>query len=159
MRILRIAIVFVGISLTYSGSTLGGGFDAGIIAGDPTGLSIKGWLNDTQAFDMAASWSSGNRDKRYFHVDYLRHDYTLTNVKNGSLPVYYGLGVRVFDEENRDTKAGIRIPIGLDYLLDKLPLSLFVEIVPRLDLTPDTDLAVDAAVGIRYRFMSDSKPR
>jgi len=159
MQILRIIIVFIGISLTCSTSALAGSFDAGIIVGDPTGLSIKGWLNDTQAFDVAASWSSGRRDKRYIHADYLRHDYTLINVTGGSLPVYYGIGARVLDEDGRDTKAGIRIPIGLDYLIDKLPLSLFVELVPRLDLTPDTDFELDAALGIRYRFMSDTKDR
>jgi len=159
MQSLRTVIAFVILFLIYSTSTLGSSFDAGIIVGDPTGLSIKGWLNDAHAYDVAASWSSGRKDKRYIHGDYLRHDYTLINVTNGDLPVYYGLGARILDENDKKTKAGIRIPVGLDYLMYKLPLSLFVEIVPRLDLTPDTDFEIDAAVGIRYRFMSNTKDR
>lgn len=157
MRTLRIAVALTGLSLIFSTSAQAGSFDAGAIVGDPTGLSIKAWINDSYAFDIAASWSNGRRDKRYVHGDYLRHDYTLINVKNGDLPVYYGIGARVLDEDGRKTKAGIRIPLGLEYLIYKLPLSLFVEIVPRLDLTPDTDFELDAALGIRYRFMYDEK--
>lgn len=157
MRTLRIIVALTGLFFAFSAPVSAGSFDAGAIVGDPTGLSIKGWLNDAYAYDIAASWSNGRRDKRYIHGDYLRHDYTLIHVKNGDLPVYYGIGARVLDEDGRKTKAGIRIPLGVDYLLYKLPLSLFVEIVPRLDLTPDTDFELDAALGIRYRFMYDAK--
>jgi hypothetical protein len=152
IRTAGITAFLIGSCLVYPASTLGDSFNAGIIVGDPTGLSFKGWLNSTQAYDIAASWSNGSTDKRYLHTDYLNHDYTLIKVPNGDLPVYYGLGARLLDENNRKTKLGIRIPVGLDYLMDKIPLSLFVEVVPTLDVTPDTDFALDAALGIRYRF-------
>jgi len=152
IRAAGITVILIGSCLVYSSSTLGESFEAGIIVGDPTGLSFKGWLNDAQAYDIAASWSNGSTDKRYIHADYLNHDYTLITVPNGDLPVYYGLGARLLDENNHKTQFGIRMPIGLDYLMDKIPLSLFAEVVPRIDLTPDTDFALDAALGIRYRF-------
>jgi hypothetical protein len=157
MRMLRFTLMLASLALLYPAYTLGASLDAGIIAGDPTGLSVKGWLNDTQAIDFAASWSNDGRDKRYFHADYLRHDFTLIHAANGEMPVYYGIGARVLDREDRKTRAGIRIPVGLDYRMDKLPLSLFAEVVPRLDLTPDTDFELDGAIGIRYRFMGGTQ--
>lgn len=159
MRTLRIVIALTGLGLAYSTTTLGGSFDTGIILGDPAGLSIKGWINDVHAYDVAISSSSGRRDKRYIHGDYLRHDYTLINISGGDLPVYYGIGARVLDQDNKKTEAGLRIPVGLDYLSNRYPVSVFAEIAPRLDLTPDTDFKIDAAVGIRYRFMYNTPGR
>ncbi|HEY4731941.1 MAG TPA: hypothetical protein VIH66_01695 [Gammaproteobacteria bacterium] len=154
MRTPRIAAGLIGLAVLFISPAQGNNFDAGIIVGDPTGLSIKGWLNNAQAYDAAASWSSGKNDEFYIHADYLHHDYTLIKVTQGrgSLPVYYGIGARILNQDNKDTEAGIRIPVGLDYKVDKMPLSLFVEIVPRLDVTPDTEFELDAAAGVRYRL-------
>lgn len=145
-----------GLAVTFVSPVQAGNFDAGIILGDPTGLSVKGWLNNAQAWDAAASWSG---DEFYIHADYLYHDHTLIKVSQGksSLPVYYGIGARMLNEDNKDTKAGIRIPVGLDYKIEKMPLSLFIEIVPRLDVSPDTDFELDAAAGIRYRLNTQNK--
>lgn len=154
MRTTRIAAGLIGLAVSFISLAQGSNFDAGIIVGDPTGLSIKGWLNNAQAYDAAASWSGGKNDEFYIHADYLHHDHTLIKVTQGrgSLPVYYGIGARIHNQDNKDTEAGIRIPVGLDYKVDKTPLSLFVEIVPRLDVTPDTEFELDAAAGVRYRL-------
>ena len=160
IRTLRISLAFIGSFTVFPAATLAETFDAGIILGDPTGLSFKGWLNNVDAYDIAASWSTDGRDKRYIHADYLRHDYTLLKVPHGDLPVYYGIGARVLDRDNRKTRAGIRIPLGLDYQLYRLPLSLFIEVAPRLDLTPDTDFELEGALGVRYRFfMPETRTR
>ncbi len=47
---------------------------------------------------------------------------------------------------------GVRIPVGLKYYLAKQSIDLFVEIVPVLDIVPDTDFDVDAAIGARFYF-------
>jgi len=42
--------------------------------------------------------------------------------------------------------------MGLEYVFPKLPIRIFVELVPVLDLTPDTELDLDGGAGIRYFF-------
>ena len=51
-----------------------------------------------------------------------------------------------------DSRIGIRIPVGLAYLVESEPLDVFVEIVPLLDLAPDTEFDLNASVGARYFF-------
>ena len=69
----------------------------------------------------------------------------------GSLPFYYGIGGRIrFDEE--DSRIGARIPLGLDYLFEGSRFDLFLELVPILDLAPETELNLNAGLGARYFF-------
>ena len=51
---------------------------------------------------------------------------------------------------NSDDKIGIRIPVGLSYLFANSPLEFFVEVVPLLDLSPDTELDFNGGLGLRY---------
>ena len=76
----------------------------------------------------------------------------MTTVEKGELPVYFGLGGRVVFREKHDDKVGIRFPLGINYIFDNAPFDAFLEIVPILDLTPDTDFDLEAAIGIRYFF-------
>jgi hypothetical protein len=66
------------------------------------------------------------------------------------LPLVYGAGLAVKFKE--DTRLGIRIPVGLTYIMQSLPLALFIDVAPRFDIVPDTEVSINAAVGIRYRF-------
>ncbi len=70
------------------------------------------------------------------------------------MPVYYGLGVRVLFENTspRQTRVGARVPLGGEYLLDRAPLGIFLEIVPILDLIPATNFDISVAGGVRYYF-------
>jgi hypothetical protein len=51
-----------------------------------------------------------------------------------------------------DAMFGIRVPVGITYLFDDYPLDLFFELVPVLDLSPDVDLDINAALGLRFYF-------
>ena len=76
----------------------------------------------------------------------------------GKFPVYAGVGGRLkLKEENRgkgrndsDVLLGVRVPFGISYLFADMPIDLFFEIVPILDLVPDTDLDLNAAIGARF---------
>lgn len=122
---------------------------AGIILGDPTGLSAKFWLNDENAIDAAAAWSLDD-GALLLHADYLIHNFRLIAVDEGELPFYYGIGGKIVMAN--DVILGARIPVGLSYLFVDLPLDAFFEIVPVLQLIPATDFNLDAAIGVRYYF-------
>jgi hypothetical protein len=122
----------------------------GFILGEPTGLSLKKWIGDTTAIDGSASWSFGRGSALQLHADYLLHLFNLFKVGRGKLPLYYGLGGRVkFDD---DSKAGIRFPLGISYILENEPLDIFFEVAPILNLAPRTEFDLNGAVGVRYYF-------
>lgn len=131
------------------------GFGLGIILGEPTGLSLKQWVDDKAAIDGAIAWSFGKHDALHLHANYLVHNFKLFQMDQGKLPIYYGIGGRIKFEENghdEDTKIGVRIPVGISYILENSPLDIFLEIAPLLDLTPSTEFDLNGAVGIRYFF-------
>ncbi len=126
------------------------GLGLGIILGEPTGISLKKWMNKSRAVDGALAWSFGHEDALHLHLDYLIHNRRLIHVDKHSVPFYYGVGGRFRFEENNTF--GIRFPVGLTFFLVELPIDLFVEIVPIMNLAPETDLDLNAAIGARYYF-------
>lgn len=125
-----------------------GNFGIGIMLGEPTGVSVKAWNSSRSAFDIGAAWSlTGREEALHLHSDYLLHSW-FNNAED--LAFYYGIGGRVIFAD--DATAGIRLPLGLNFIFQTIPFDLFVEAVPILDLTPDTELAGNGAVGIRYYF-------
>lgn len=130
----------------------GGSFGAGIIVGEPTGISLKYQMNETNAIDGAVAWSLSGSNDLHLHGDYLYHWYDVITVSKGRLPLYSGFGLRLVFREDRDNRIGIRIPVGLAYLFDGAPFDAFVEAVPVLDLAPDTDFDLDGAIGARFWF-------
>lgn len=48
--------------------------------------------------------------------------------------------------------ADLRVPIGLNYVFDSIPFDLFVGAVPILNFSPNTELAGNGAIGLRYYF-------
>jgi hypothetical protein len=127
------------------------GLGLGVIVGEPTGLSLKTWLHPTTAFDLAAAWSFVDEDALHLHGDYLIHNYNTFPVSKGRLPFYYGVGARLKIQDH-DSAVGIRVPVGVSYLFAHEPIDLFLEVVPIMDVTPATDLSVNASLGARYYF-------
>jgi hypothetical protein len=69
---------------------------------------------------------------------------------DGRLPLYYGIGGRlVLRGDGEDLGLGARVPLGAGYIFEEAPVELFLEVVPVLELAPDTDLDMDAALGAR----------
>ena len=137
-----------------SGNALaeGGSFGLGVIVGEPTGIDGKWFMSKTTALEGAAAWSMSGDNEFQLQLDYKFHNYSLITVKEGELPVYFGIGGRIAFRDNADDNLGIRIPVGLSYLFANAPLDVFGEIVPVMELTPDTDFDLEGAIGIRYFF-------
>lgn len=129
------------------------GFGVGAILGEPTGLSLKCWVNETSAVDAGFAWSFRDNSSFHLHGDYLWHNYDLIPVSEGRLPIYFGIGGRIkFEDGNDDTRAGVRFPVGLAYHFPNVPVELFVEVAPILDLTPATKFDLNGGIGVRYYF-------
>lgn len=126
------------------------GFGIGIIVGEPTGISFKSWLQQNVAVAGAVAWSFRGEDAFHVHADYLFHNSRLVKVEEGKLMLYYGIGARLKLQDR--SRFGIRIPLGASYIVKQAPLEFFLEIVPIMDLAPDTELEGNGGLGVRWFF-------
>lgn len=149
------AVLLVSTLLLFSGQAQAQqAIGLGIIVGEPTGLSAKTWLRDGGALAAAAAWSFKDEDALDLHLDYLRHVNisSPTERDGGRLRprLHYGVGGRLKAES--DTRLSVRFPVGITGHPRSVPVDVFVEVVPLLDLAPATEIDMSAAIGARYYF-------
>lgn len=143
--------ILVCLVLSWCSALDAGGFGAGVMLGEPTGISIKQWLSPHSAFDAAAAWSFGDQSAFHVHLDYLAHTNARSDSDIGQILFYFGIGGRVKAEEEEE-RVGVRVPLGVAYEFDESPLDVFFEIAPILDLAPATEVRVNGGLGVRYFF-------
>jgi hypothetical protein len=154
MGLKRIVLVFL-ILFVFSSLLSGARLGLGIIIGAPTGFSMKLWQSRLSAFDLAFAWDF---DDDYFHLhgDYLYHiPVRMEGVSRSTLFWYLGIGARLkFRSGGRedDTAFGIRGVGGIDFLPREVPIDLFAEIAPVMNIVKDTKLDLEGGIGIRYNF-------
>ncbi len=138
----------------------------GFILGEPTGIDVKFWLANNHALEFGAAWSLSDNDEFHLQGDYLFHRFDLIKVETGdAFPLFFGVGGRVIvrDDEWREVRGrtvkvdredvvGIRFPVGLAYIFRNYPFDIFAEIVPILDIAPDSDFDLEGAIGARFWF-------
>jgi hypothetical protein len=151
-RFLLYALAFVVffVAFSFSKSSKPAVFGIGLILGEPTGITLKYWFDNTSAVDMAFAWSFEGKTSFRIHGDYLYHFKGVFNVPGGDLFPYLGAGLCVNISEN--PVIGIRVPLGLEYFLGAIPLEIFLELVPVVNIYPATRLGGNAGLGLRYYF-------
>lgn len=150
----KLALVIVLI-ICFSGlaKSQQSGLGVGVMFGEPTGLSFKGWISERSAIDGGLGWSFAHEGSVHIHVDYLYHFYNVFDTPR--LPLYIGVGGRIKlqnTKNNSDMRLGVRIPFGISYQFAEAPLDIFFEIAPVLDLNPSTSGSVNGALGVRFYF-------
>lgn len=142
--------------LAMAGAARAGEFAAGVMIGEPSGLSGRWQLDKAHSLDAGLAWSlSGDTDLQ-LHSDYLFHNSALLQESGlaGRSDLYYGLGGRLRLREGSGSKdrMGVRLPLGVLWQPPEVPFELFVEIVPVLDLVPSSKAALNGALGLRWRI-------
>jgi hypothetical protein len=142
-------------------------FGAGLELGEPTGITGKYFLAPDRALDFGIGdvYNYANRSGLHIYGDYLWHPVSLASTEDFELPFYIGVGARIWNFDNRlndgtDDHAfaiGFRVPIGISFDFNEVPIDVFVQIVPVLDFFSGYDAHtiypdLDASVGIRYWF-------
>ena len=125
------------------------GTGLGVIIGEPTGLSAKIWTGEITAVDAALAWSLTGRGYFHLHADMLMHK-VVKDLNQGELAAYFGIGAKL--DLASDLGLGIRIPLGIAYLIEAAPIDLFAEFVPILNLIPATTFSIEGGIGVRYFF-------
>jgi hypothetical protein len=149
---MRIALTALCTIVLAAAPAAGRQLGLGFILGEPTGLSAKAWLGNTMAVDAAAAWSFLGDAALHVHADALYHNFGLLPVPAGELPFYIGVGgrVKLASNANNNVRLGVRVPVGLEYVFEQVPLGAFIEVVPLMDIVPATRFNFNGAVGIRY---------
>ena len=136
------------------------GIGLGLMGGNPSGLSLKAWTGSNVALDAGLGYTLWYGQALSFHGDVLWHTNSLLQSSDdGFLPLYIGVGARVVmgnDRDYPDMRIGLRVPFGLEYVFYTVPIGLFLEVVPKFDLTgvPHDHgfFGPQASVGFRYYF-------
>jgi len=148
LLILFLLILFATNALAFERK----GFGIGIMAGDPSGLTAKFMMDNTSGIDFAVGWSTSGSDEYYFSSDYLFHLYDVVKIAELVSPLYLGGGIRYINREKGENKFGLRIPVGIEFLFLNNRLGAFGEVVPLMDLKPDTEFDMEFGIGIRFFF-------
>jgi len=151
MRVARMSAVIAVALVIVVGTAAHARVGVGVFAGEPSGFSAKWWLDESTAVDAVTGWSL-DEGEFYAHADYLWHRIIEDEQLGGSVPLYYGVGCRILAQEDGDSRFGVRIPIGLDYLLDDGRFDVFIEVAPIFDMVPETEFDLSAGIGARFYF-------
>ncbi|MFP4013820.1 MAG: hypothetical protein ACLFVQ_07035 [Chitinispirillaceae bacterium] len=151
---MRKPILFLSLALLFCARTNAQEvprFELGVVLGQETGVSGKYWYTPRTAVDASVAWAFGDEGLLAVNSDYLLHP-LFFSLYEGDLPLYIGVGggIRISD----DWFARVRLPIGLEYLFPGFPLSAFAEIVPAVEVLPETGLDLTGGVGLRFTLGS-----
>ena len=122
-------------------------FGVGFMAGAPTGISFKYWLNGINA--LTGGFSLGS--DAGLQLNYLWHDFAAIRVTDGRLPVHYGFGAQVQNERYHGS-IGLRGVLGLTYMFERSPFDAYVELAPLLWMGDNPGFWLTASFGARYFF-------
>jgi hypothetical protein len=128
-------------------------FGVGFILGYPSGATGKFFIDSANAIDcgLGDPMSSGV----YVYTDYLRHFLNLFPKEEFRFYLGAGAGFHFLAHRHNDdgeNEFGIRMPFGIEYMVGKIPLGIFLELVPTLGLVPDVRFHFMGGAGARYFF-------
>ena len=146
-------------------------FGLGLELGEPSGLTGKLFLSPSGALDFGVGYIYGHYyagDGFHLYADYLWHPFVLTSAEPFELPFYIGVGGRFWDFDYGCNKFGdncafggsafgVRVPIGIAFDFNNVPLDIFIQLVPTLDFyrnyrNESLHFGVDFSVGVRFWF-------
>jgi len=142
-------------------------FGLGLELGAPTGITGKYFLSADRALDFGIGdiYNYFDRFGLHIYADYLWHPTSLASNETFELPFYIGVGGRFWDFQDRRNQGnfdnafaiGVRVPIGVSFDFNTVPLDIFVQVVPVLDFfsgyaAHNLYIDLDASIGIRYWF-------
>lgn len=166
-KVLFVAGVLCAFVVAFSSQALAQGpkgkeFGFGLVLGEPTGLTIKYWLNKENALtaNLGASYFGSPR----IGVDYLWH---FDIFKSRIVQLYAGPGLvlgigegkgfwykekhgKFYMRSSGETGIAFRGMVGLNIIPRNTPLEIFLELGPLVGITPLSGSAMDAALGIRF---------
>lgn len=169
MKNTLIALLVAGICLIQSSvasaatptSSSGKSNGIGFILGEPSGFSFQFLANRPETINGGLAWSFDH----WFQIwaDYAWHfpHFVSDLIKEyTALDAYVGIGGGiVFADHKSDKFHGnssvgvlVRVPLGLEYKLNRPPLGFFLELVPGIVFGSSTSGKLQGGIGARFYF-------
>jgi len=140
-------------------------FGLGIQLGSPSGISGKLYLGGRRnAIDFLLGGPYVDDDDYWWggvwaHVTYHWHTEPLTRGRGVTIPFRVGVGGFLttwrypwWDRPRSDLAIGARVPVGLDFDLERAPVQFWAEMAVAVALVPPTGVGADGGIGVRYYF-------
>lgn len=138
-----------------------GSFGAGLIVGEPTGITARLYLSDDRAVQAAVGFTFIG-DGWQAHADYCFHPWILEERDSFTLPVYVGPGARTVRYTSGRGSAddfyaiGLRAVAGIVFDFKTVPLDAFLEVAGIAEYGFRDDkgfgLSINFGGGVRYYF-------
>ncbi|MBA3818612.1 MAG: hypothetical protein H0X17_06940 [Deltaproteobacteria bacterium] len=147
-----------------------GTFGLGLELGSPSGLNGKYFLSESTALNFGVGWIYDryyydDRDGIHLYLDHLWHPFLLASADAFQLPFYVGIGARLWSFDDRRDRfeddsgfaLGARVPLGIAFDFNNIPLDIFVQLTFVVDVLfgyrdERAGLHLEGSVGIRYWF-------
>lgn len=137
---------------------------AGVMFGEPTGLSGKYWIGSRTAIDAGFAYSFD--DYVLILADHLWHFPQLIGRSSPwakQILPYAGVGGLLYFStdsdragrlDGRESTAGIglRLPLGVEWRPERTPIGVFLELAPGMYILPETAGLMQGGLGVRYYF-------
>jgi hypothetical protein len=146
-------ITALSASLVFAGDSLG------FVFGSRSPISYKSYLNSQEAFEFNFGYASRQGLALEFN-QILRYPGSL-KTKDASVnkivpyvgygAFYYSATTEVKGVSESRSWLGAQFPLGAE-IKGGLPVSFFIEIVPKVSVVPETSVFLEAHLGIRYHF-------
>ncbi len=127
-------------------------FGLGVVVAGPTGLTAEYIYAKNRDVALDVGWGDD-----YLHLNLDHHWNRIDLIKADGIPIniYYGIGARVISYQGRDDReqeVGVRVPVGVQHIFREVPIQIFFELAPAINIVPRTDFIIDIALGARYFF-------
>jgi hypothetical protein len=142
-------------------------FGLGLEVGAPAGITGKYFLSSNRAlqFGIGTIYRWRDRDGGHLYLDYLFHPTSLASNPTFELPLYFGIGGRLWDIDHtyRGTHyddafaIGLHVPVGIAFDFNNVPLDIFIQLAVCVDFYAgdyyrDAYVDVVGSAGVRYWF-------
>ncbi len=137
------------ILLFHGGFAQGHGLGFGLTVGEPTGISVKGWVTNSGAIQLGIGYPSLSvTNGTALSADYLWHSHVFRS--HEYFPLFYGIG-GIFGVSRTDI-VGARGVFGIAWWPHRSSLDVFLQMVPTLYFKPSSQFEFDFGFGVRYFF-------
>ena len=151
------------------------GFGLGLFLGQPTGLTLAGNFGGGHMVQGYVAFELVYRDSFILIADYIWHPNIIVSNATLDLSWHFGGGLVLgtwmhdyrYDCYRPDPRTrpdywvcndytrvmfGLRMPFGLDLFFHPVPLELYFELAPGIEVFPFVDWILFGGVGLRYWF-------
>lgn len=155
----------LALSLALPAFAESGPFGLGLVIGEPTGISASYRLGKAAMLQGTAAWDLTAPGGITFASDYLFLFDKALKIEKTAIPLYIGFGAKLAilmgDGRSGGDDAPVviaaRVPLGVRWLFDELPLEAFLELTPGIRLFPETAFDSGGGIGLRWYFARADK--